>query len=85
MVIFLVRKKYQERGERVVIRTDELKGIIAKCGFSQAKVAQDLGITEKTFYAKMKKGIFDSDEISQMIHLLNIDNPVQIFFASDGT
>nr|DAP10363.1 MAG TPA: SOS-response transcriptional repressor [Caudoviricetes sp.] len=68
-----------------MIRTDELKGIIAKKGLSQSKVAAEIGITPKTFYDKMKKGIFDSDEIDIMIKYLKIDNPVDIFFANKVT
>lgn len=68
-----------------MIATDKLKGIIAEKGLSQRKVANYLGIAEKTFYQKMKKGVFDSDEISQMIFLLDIKNPSAIFFADIGT
>ena len=50
-----------------MIRTDELRGIIVKNNLSQAKVAKELGITSKTFYEKMKKGVFGSDEIETMI------------------
>lgn len=64
-----------------MIKTDELKGIIAKRGSSQRKIAKMLGITEKTFYTKMKNGVFDSTEIQAMIEILAIDNPVEIFFA----
>ena len=64
-----------------MIRTDELKGIIAKNGKSQKDVAREIGITEKTFYLKMKKGIFGSDEIEKMVDILHIENPDQIFFA----
>jgi DNA-binding XRE family transcriptional regulator len=64
-----------------VIRTDELRGIIAKNGYSQAKVAEAIGISPKTFYEKMNRGVFGSDEIELMIRLLHIDNPVAIFFA----
>lgn len=62
-----------------MIKTDELKGEIAKNGLSQSKVAERLGITPKTFYNKMKKGVFDSDEISAMICLLKIEKPMPIF------
>lgn len=62
-----------------MIRTDELKGIIAKNNYSQAKVAEVIGITPKTFYEKMKKGIFGSNEIEIMISLLHIENPTDIF------
>ena len=68
-----------------MIRTDLLKGEIARAGYSQSKVAKELGITPKTFYVKMKKGVFDSDEIEEMINLLRIDNPVQVFFAQKVT
>lgn len=68
-----------------LIKTNELKGIIAKNGLSQRKVAKHLGITEKTFYDKMKRGIFDSNEISAMISLLGINNPIEIFFADKVT
>ena len=64
-----------------MIKTDELRGIIAKNNLSQAKVAEALGITPKTFYEKMKSGVFGSDEIEVMIELLDIDDPVAIFFA----
>ena len=82
-MVLLLRSKYpiQKRGEHKMIDTNKLKGVIAERGMSQRKVAKALGITEKTFYLKMKNGVFDSDEIAQMIKLLNISNPLQIFFA----
>lgn len=64
-----------------MIRTDELRGIIAKNNLSQAKVAEELGITPKTFYEKMSRGVFGSDEIEAMIRLLKIENPIDVFFA----
>lgn len=64
-----------------MILTDELRGIIAKRGLSQAKVATSLGIAHKTFYDKMKKGVFTSTEIEAMIDLLHIEDPAKIFFA----
>lgn len=64
-----------------MIRTDRLRGLIAQQNKSQSDVAKAIGITPKTFYAKMKKGVFGSDEIDAMISLLHIDNPMDIFFA----
>lgn len=55
-----------------MIQTDELRGIITKRNMSQASVAKAIGITPKTFYGKMKKGVFGSDEIDKMISLLKI-------------
>jgi len=64
-----------------MIKTNELRGIIAKEGLSQSKVAKLIGITPKTFYDKMSKGIFGSDEIDVMIKTLHIENPADIFFS----
>ena len=66
-----------------MIKTNELKGIIVKNGLTQKQVAKKIGITPKTFYEKMKKGVFGSDEIQIMIDMLNIDNPAEIFFAKE--
>lgn len=64
-----------------MIRTDVLLGLIYQNGYSQAKVANELGISPKTFYTKMKKGVFLSSEIDALISLLDISNPTEIFFA----
>lgn len=40
-----------------------------------------IGVTPKTFYEKMKNGVFGSDEIEIMIEKLNIKDPMAIFFA----
>lgn len=66
-----------------MIKTDELRGIIAKNGLSQSDVAIKIGITPKTFYKKMKNGVFGSDEIQIMINELHIEDPVSIFFAKE--
>ena len=66
-----------------MIRTDELRGIIAKNGLSQTDVAKMIGIAPKTFYEKMKNGVFGSDEIQIMINGLHIKDPVSIFFAQE--
>lgn len=66
-----------------MIKTNELRGIIAKNGYTQSDVARMIGITPKTFYEKMKIGVFGSDEIEVMIDKLNIDDPNSIFFAKE--
>ena len=63
-----------------MINTNKLRGIIVEKGMTQGDVAAELGITARTFYRKMDKGVFDSDEISQMIDLLDIQDPVAVFF-----
>ena len=68
-----------------MIRTNELKGLIIANGLTQTDVAAMIGITPKTFYEKMKIGVFGSDEIQIMIDRLNIKNPMNIFFAKEVT
>ena len=64
-----------------MVNTDKLRGIIAENGKSQREVAFSLGMSQETFYRKMKKGVFDSDEIKDMIQMLNIEDPITVFFA----
>lgn len=68
-----------------MIDVNMLKGLIVTKGLSQRQVAKMLGITEKTFYCKMKKGIFNSVEMELMIDILNIKDPNKIFFAKKVT
>lgn len=67
----------------MVIKTDELRGVIAKNGYSQSDIAKMIGVTPKTFYEKMKNGVFGSDEIQIMINNLQIEDPMAIFFAKE--
>ena len=64
-----------------MVNTAELRGIIAKNGKTQTDMAKILNITPKTFYVRMKNGVFGSDEIQTMIDVLHIENPMEIFFA----
>lgn len=66
-----------------MVNTNKLRGIIAQNGLAQTDVAKMLGITPKTFYDRMSKGVFGSDEIQIMIDRLQIDNPMDIFFAKE--
>lgn len=68
-----------------MVDTNELRGIIAKNGKTQTDIARMLNITPKTFYSRMKKGVFGSDEIQIMINELNINNPMEIFFTTKVT
>nr|DAM23320.1 MAG TPA: SOS-response transcriptional repressor [Caudoviricetes sp.] len=63
------------------MNTAKLRGIIAERGFSQREVAKQIGISEKTFYSKMKNGVFGTDEADRMIELLKIEDPATIFLS----
>ena len=49
-----------------MVDTNRLKGVIVQNGKTQGDVAERIGITPKTFYAKMKKGVFGLDEIEKI-------------------
>lgn len=68
-----------------MIDVKKLRGLIAERGYSQRKLAAQMGITGATFYRKMRKGVFDSDEMMSLIQILDIQNPAGIFFAEEGT
>lgn len=65
------------------MNTAKLKGIIAERGFSQNEVAKAIGISSRSFYNKMKRGVFGTDEATAMVQLLNIQNPADIFLKSE--
>jgi transposase-like protein len=55
-------------------------------GVSHAELAKKLGINPSTLYRKIKNnGDFSRSEISKMVDILQIDNPKDIFFASELT
>lgn len=68
-----------------MINVNKLRGVIAENKKTQTDVAKMIGITPKTFYQRMQKGVFGSDEIQIMIDNLHIDDPMEIFFAKRAT
>lgn len=64
-----------------MVDVNKLRGIIVERKMSQQSVAKALKIAPKTFYLRMKKGVFGSDEIEKMIDLLDIDDPMSVFFV----
>ena len=68
-----------------MVNTSKLRGVIAQNGKSQTDVAKMIGVTPKTFYMRMQKGVFGSDEIQIMIDELHIENPMEIFFTKEVT
>lgn len=74
-----------QKGVDYMINTAKLRGIIAENGKTQQDIAKMLGIAPKTFYERMKKGRFGSDDIQVMIDELHIENPVEVFFAKEVT
>lgn len=63
-----------------MINTNLLKSEIVKNGLTMENVAVNLNLTPRTFYYKMKTGKFWLSEAEQMIELLKIENPTEVFF-----
>lgn len=66
-----------------MVDTNKLRGLMAERKLTGAKVAEALGISDKTFYTKMKTGAFGVDEANTLVELLGITDPVKIFFAKE--
>ena len=64
-----------------MIHVKKLRGKMAEKGRTGIDMARVIKKTPKTFYDKMKKGVFDSDEIEAMVEDLDIKNPMEIFFC----
>lgn len=59
-----------------------LDGLIHANGLSQRKVAEQIGMKEQKFYRCMKKRTFASRDIEKIIILLDIKDPMPIFFSN---
>ena len=68
-----------------MVDTRELKAQMVRKGFTQKKLAESMGITERTLQNKFKRGIFNSDEMYLLTQILQIKKPCDIFFANQGT
>ena len=68
-----------------MVNVKKLRGKMAEKGRTGIDMARVIKKTPKTFYDKMKKGVFDSDEITAIVDDLDIENPIEIFFAEEVT
>ncbi len=68
-----------------LINVKKLKAIFVEKGKTQKDIARMLNISDNTMTNKLKKGILNSNEIYKLIDYLDIDNPVEIFFAEEVT
>ena len=68
-----------------MVNVNKLRGKMAEKGRTGIDMARVIRKTPKTFYEKMKKGVFDSDEIAAIVEDLGIENPMEIFFADEVT
>ncbi len=65
----------------MMVNSNELKAAMVRKGLTQKDVAEKLNIAPRTLSSKLNKGIFGSDEIEALMALLDIKDPMPIFFA----
>ena len=63
----------------------EFKAAMVRKGFTQKDIAKILGMSEKTLYERIKNRVFGSDEIEKLIEVLEISDPMPIFFSNAVT
>lgn len=68
-----------------MVAVNKIKDLIAERGYTQEQTARKMGICPKSFYNKLKKGKFGTDEAEKLIEILHITNPIEIFFAENVT
>ncbi len=66
-----------------MVNISELKAEMARNNYTQEKLAKVLGITTRTLSNKMQKRVFGTDEMEKMIVVLNIKEPMKIFFNAE--
>lgn len=62
-----------------------LKAEIVRNGYTQASLAKELGMTDKTLCSRLKTGDFGTKEIEILIDVLHLEDPMSIFFAKQVT
>lgn len=64
-----------------MVDTKSLRAEMVRKGVTQEDVAKQLNISSRTFSNRMAKGVFGSDEIEKLVKILDIKDPMSIFFA----
>ncbi len=68
-----------------MLNVPEFKAAMVRKGYTQKMLAAKLGISEKTLCSRLKNKYFGTKEIEVLIPLLEIENPMSIFFAPEVT
>ena len=68
-----------------MLDVNALKAEMVRNGYNQEGIAKALGMTPRTFSTRLKTGDFCSKEIEIMIDILNLKDPMGIFFANSVT
>ncbi|NFO86501.1 DUF739 family protein [Clostridium botulinum] len=64
------------------MNSNKLKGKMIEKSYTQKNLAKELGITPQSLNAKInKRSQFTLDEVVKIVSILDIDNPMEIFFT----
>ncbi len=63
-----------------MLNVPEFRAAMVRKGYTQKALSEILGISEKTFCERLKKKRFGTEEIEQLIPVLDINEPMKIFF-----
>lgn len=63
-----------------MVNSQKLKAIIVERNMTQQQVAASIGIAPYTLTRKLRRGVFNTDEIEMLVKLLDIDDPIAVFF-----
>ena len=67
-----------------MIDINKLKGKFVEKGYdTQEKQANVIGMSTKTLQNKLKRGVFNSNEIFKIMEILKLDDPTPIFFVKN--
>lgn len=61
----------------------ELRAEMVRKGYTQKRLAAELGTTEQRLARRLKNGTIGTDDVTKIIEILGIENPVPIFFAAE--
>ena len=66
-----------------MMNTNLLKAEIVRNGLTQKEFCKSIKMAQSTFIRKIRKGVFNTDEIERMVNVLNLKRPEQIFFGKN--
>ena len=61
----------------------ELKAQMARRGFTQERLAKEIGISVKTLNLKIKSGNFKLSEVQAIANALDLENLIQFFLQNE--
>lgn len=65
-----------------MVDCQKIKALMVEKNLTGKDIAKLMNMSDKTLYRKLKTGVFDSIEMNELIDILKIENPVEIFFAN---